>query len=77
MKKILVTGFAGFIGSTLVRQLRNRYLIAVSYTHLLISQQPVFLYLLVLHIIAFPAMITETMKDLSVIRENFKTEEDY
>lgn len=25
MKKILVTGFAGFIGSTLVRQLRNRY----------------------------------------------------
>ncbi|MBP7388797.1 MAG: UbiA family prenyltransferase [Chitinophagales bacterium] len=44
---------------------------------ILISQQPVFLYLLVLHIIAFPAMITETMKDLSVIRENFKTEEDY
>ncbi|MBK7147244.1 MAG: UbiA family prenyltransferase [Bacteroidetes bacterium] len=44
---------------------------------ILTIQQPVFLYLLVLHLLVFPAIITETRKDFSIIRENFKTEEDY
>lgn len=36
-----------------------------------------FLFLLILHLIVFPSFIIKLWKDFKIIRENFKTEEDY
>ena len=44
---------------------------------ILCSRNPVFLFLLLLHLILFPAFITKLWNDIKTIQQNFKTEDDY
>ena len=44
---------------------------------LLSVKQPVFLFLLVLHLFLFPSFLTKLWEDLKTIQQNFKTEDEY
>ena len=44
---------------------------------ILCVHQPLFLILLLLHLVLFPSFITKLWSDIETIQQNFKTEEDY
>lgn len=51
--------------------------VPVFFLILLSVKQPVFLFLLLLHLFLFPSFISKLWKDLKTIQQNFKTEDEY
>ena len=51
--------------------------VPVFFLILLSVKQPVFLFLLLLHLFLFPPFIIKLWKDLKTIKQNFKTEDEY
>lgn len=51
--------------------------VPVGFLLLLSAKQPQFFILLILHLVLFPGFITKLWNDVKIIKENFKTEDEY